>query len=124
MPLWRRTRIGRRLATRNVEPVPGRGSNAGGSAAGRAHARRQATERLPFFGIAVRVYERDKHAAGTLLGSALALRLFLLFVPTVLLLFGVAGILGGSSVVDSSSDIGIGGALGHEIDSALDQDRL
>ncbi|MDX2379742.1 MAG: hypothetical protein QNM02_08285, partial [Acidimicrobiia bacterium] len=39
-----------------------------------------AGERLPFSGVAVRVYGRDKHAAGTLLGSALALRLFLFFV--------------------------------------------
>ena len=84
----------------------------------------EAGEQLPFFGIGVRVYERDKHAAGTLLGSALALRLFLFFVPTLLLLFGVAGILGRYSAVDSSSDIGIGGALGHEIDSSFDQDRL
>ena len=69
-------------------------------------------ERLPFSDTAVGVYERDKHAAGTLLGSALALRLFLFFVPTVLLLFGVAGILGRYSTVDSSSEFGIGGALG------------
>jgi membrane protein len=81
-------------------------------------------ERLPFSGIVAGIYERDRHAAGTLLGSALALRLFLFFVPTVLLLFGIAGILGRYSTVDSSSELGIGGALGHEIDTAFDQDRL
>ena len=84
----------------------------------------EAGERLPFSGVAVRVYGRDKHAAGTLLGSALALRLFLFLLPTVLFLFGVAGILGRYSNVDSSSDVGIGGALGHEIDTAFDQGRL
>jgi uncharacterized BrkB/YihY/UPF0761 family membrane protein len=84
----------------------------------------EAGERLPFSGVAVRVFARDKHAAGTLLGSALALRLFLFFVPMVLLLFGVAGILGRYSNVNSSSDVGIGGALGDEIDTAFRQDGL
>lgn len=91
------------------------------------HARSRAVEVgewLPSSGIVVGVYERDKHAAGTMLGSALALRLFLFFVPTVLLLFGVAGILGRYSTADSSSEFGIGGALGREIDTAFDQDGL
>jgi len=80
--------------------------------------------RLPFSGIAVRVVARDKHAAGTVLGSALALRLFLFVVPMVLVLFGVAGILGRYSNVNSSSDVGIGGALGDELDTAFRQDGL
>ena len=80
--------------------------------------------RLPFSGVAVRVFARDKHAAGTVLGSALALRLFLFFVPMVLFLFGVAGILGRYSNVNSSSDVGIGGALGDELDTTFRQDGL
>ncbi len=81
-------------------------------------------ERLPFWHTGVRIYERDRHAAGTLLGSALALRLFLFFVPGVLLLLGVAGILGRYSTVDSTSDFGIGRSLGREIDTAFAQGRL
>jgi uncharacterized BrkB/YihY/UPF0761 family membrane protein len=81
-------------------------------------------QRLPFWHTGVRVYERDKHAAGTLLGSALALRLFLFFVPGVLLLLGIAGILGRYSTVHSTSDFGIGRSLGREIDDAFAQGRL
>jgi len=84
----------------------------------------EAGERLPFSGVAVAVYRRDKHAAGTLLGSALALRLFLFLLPTMLLLLGIAGILGRYSTVDSLQELGIGGALGDEIDTTFDQDRL
>jgi uncharacterized BrkB/YihY/UPF0761 family membrane protein len=83
-----------------------------------------AGQRLPFSGIAVGVHQRDKHAAGTLLGSALALRLFLFFVPALLLVFGIAGILGRYSTMDSLQEFGIGGALGDEADAAFDQDRL
>ena len=44
-----------------------------------------------FVDIGLRLYERDRVAAGTLLGSALALRLFLFFIPMTLALVGVAG---------------------------------
>lgn len=81
-------------------------------------------ERIPFADTALRVYERDKHAAGTLLGSALALRLFLFFVPALLLIFGLAGLLGRYSSLDSGSDFGIGGALGDEIDAAFEQEQV
>lgn len=81
-------------------------------------------ERVPFGDTAVRVYERDKHAAGTLLGSALALRLFLFFVPSLLLLLGVAGLLGRYSSADSAAYFGIGGPLGEEIDDAFEQDLV
>lgn len=72
--------------------------------------------------IAMRMYERDKNAAGTLLGSALSLRLFLFFVPLVLVAVGTAGILGRHSDYDAvSSGAGISGSLATEIDSAFDQ---
>ncbi|MDH5520574.1 MAG: hypothetical protein OEZ14_08580 [Acidimicrobiia bacterium] len=48
-------------------------------------------QRITAIDIAVRVHERDKNAAGTLLGSALALRLFLFFIPLLLFSVGVAG---------------------------------
>jgi uncharacterized BrkB/YihY/UPF0761 family membrane protein len=81
-------------------------------------------EQLPFGDTAVRLYERDKHAAGTLLGSALAMRLFLFFVPSLLLLLGVAGLLGRYSSADSAADFGVGGPLGEEIDTAFEQDQV
>ena len=59
--------------------------------------------RLAIVDSGMRVYERDREAAGTLLGSALALRLFLFFVPLVLLVVGLAGLLGRHGGVDSAS---------------------
>ena len=72
--------------------------------------------------IGVRMYERDKEAAGTLLGSAIALRLFLFFVPFVLLAVGVAGILGRHFGVDSVSDeAGLTGSIASQMDNAFEQ---
>lgn len=78
--------------------------------------------RWEFVDVGVRVYERDKHAAGTLLGSALALRLFLFLIPMVLFSVGGAGLLGVHTDVDSAgSAMGITGAVGDEIDQAFTQ---
>jgi uncharacterized BrkB/YihY/UPF0761 family membrane protein len=72
--------------------------------------------------VAMRIYERDKEAAGTLLGSALALRLFLFYVPLILTTIGVAGLLGRYRGVDSISEtVGISGSLAQEIDAVFDQ---
>lgn len=72
--------------------------------------------------VGVRVYDRDRDAAGTLLGSALALRLFLFFVPLVLFTVGLAGIVGRYARYDSlSSDAGITGTIGDQIDAAFEQ---
>jgi uncharacterized BrkB/YihY/UPF0761 family membrane protein len=79
-------------------------------------------ERFAAVDVAVRIYERDKNAAGTLLGSALALRLFLFFVPLSLFVVGVAGILGrpGTSA-DLAGSYGISGTIAQYIDTTLDQ---
>jgi uncharacterized BrkB/YihY/UPF0761 family membrane protein len=79
-------------------------------------------ERVAIVDIGARVYERDKQAGGTLLGSALALRLFLFFVPFILLIVGLAGVLGkssdGSAVAESA---GLGGTLANYVDDAFAQ---
>ena len=73
----------------------------------------------------MRVQERDREAAGTLLGSALALRMFLFFMPLVLLGIGIAGLLGNHTGVDSvSGSIGLSDQLGAEIDHMFRQDAL
>ena len=78
--------------------------------------------RITAIDVAMRIYERDKHAAGTLLGSALSLRLFTFFVPLVLFAVGVAGVLGRHAGIDSiASDVGITGSLANEIDGAFSQ---
>lgn len=79
-------------------------------------------ERSSFVDVGVRVYDRDREAAGSLLGSALALRLFLFLVPFVLFTVGLAGLIGHYSGYDSlSSDTGISGTIGDQIDNAFAQ---
>jgi uncharacterized BrkB/YihY/UPF0761 family membrane protein len=71
--------------------------------------------------VALRIYERDKVAAGTVVSSAVAFRLFLFFVPMLLFVVGFVGIFGDvltSEVVDEAR---IAGSLAGQIDSALDQ---
>jgi len=81
-------------------------------------------QRIALVDVALRVYERDKEAAGTLLGSALALRLFLFYVPLVLTVVGIGGLLGRFAGVDSiSSAAGVSGSLATEIDAVFDQRR-
>src|SRR4051812_6586834 len=43
--------------------------------------------------VAVRIYVRDQEDAGTLVGSAIAFRLFLFFVPLLLFVVGLTGFL-------------------------------
>lgn len=79
-------------------------------------------ERSAAVDLGVRVYERDRVAGGTILGSALALRLFLFFVPFVLFTVGLTGIVNQILGYDSlSSDAGISGSIGRQIDEAAAQ---
>jgi len=72
--------------------------------------------------VGFRVYDRDRDAGGTLLGSALSLRLFLFFVPLVLFTVGLAGLIGRHAAYSSfSSDAGISGSIGNQIDTAFSQ---
>ena len=81
--------------------------------------------RIAAVDIAMRVHERDKDAAGTLLGSALALRLFSFFVPLILFAVGLAGVLGRHAGIGSiSSEVGITGSLAKEIDGAFAQGAI
>ena len=45
----------------------------------------------PLVDVALRTYRRDREIAGTVVGSALALRLFLFFVPLFVFVVGLAG---------------------------------
>jgi uncharacterized BrkB/YihY/UPF0761 family membrane protein len=79
-------------------------------------------ERSTVVDLGFRVYDRDRDAAGTLLGSALALRLFLFFLPLLLFSVGLAGLAGTLFGYDSlASDAGITGTVGSQIDSAFQQ---
>jgi uncharacterized BrkB/YihY/UPF0761 family membrane protein len=70
------------------------------------------------------VYERDRACAGTVLGSAIAFRLFLFFVPCVVLGVGVLGLFSGYVAAESITDAGsISGALATNIRAAHDQSK-
>ena len=47
----------------------------------------------PVIDVGLRIYQRDREAAGTVVGSAIAFRLFLFFVPLLLFVVGVLGFL-------------------------------
>ncbi len=68
------------------------------------------------------VYERDRIAAGTVLGSAIAFRLFLFFVPCIVFGVGVMGALSGWVDAESITDTGrITGVLAQNVQSAQHQ---
>jgi uncharacterized BrkB/YihY/UPF0761 family membrane protein len=79
-------------------------------------------EHVAIVDVGARVYERDKEAGGTMLGSALALRLFLFFMPFVLLVVGLAGVLGGPTDGSATSEsVGLSGTLRNYVDDAFSQ---
>ena len=76
-------------------------------------------ERSPFADAAFLIYERDRASAGTVLGSAIAFRLFLFFVPCVVFGVGLIGALSGSVSSETITEAGsISGALAANIRAA------
>ena len=79
-------------------------------------------EHIPAVGVIAGTYRRDRESAGSVLGSAIAFRLFLFFVPLLLLAVGIAGF--ASGFVDArtvSRTTGVYGSLGAEISAAFHQ---
>ena len=67
------------------------------------------------------IYERDRVSAGSVLGSAIAFRLFLFFVPFLLFCVGLVGLVSGHVDADSISNAGsIRGQLAEQVRSAQD----
>lgn len=76
----------------------------------------------PLVDIALRTYQRDREIAGTVVGSALAFRLFLFFVPLLVFVVGLAGFIASWVDADDVADsAGISGGLAEQIRSAFDQ---
>jgi uncharacterized BrkB/YihY/UPF0761 family membrane protein len=75
----------------------------------------------PLVDVGLRIYHRDREAAGTVVGSALAFRLFLFFVPLLLFLVGLLGFLAGTVDGGDVASAGISGSLAGQINSALAQ---
>ena len=74
--------------------------------------------------VAVRLYQRDRESAGTMLGSAIAFRLFLFFVPFLLFFVGIAGFLSGwVEAEDVDDQSGLSGSLSSQVHAALEQNH-
>jgi uncharacterized BrkB/YihY/UPF0761 family membrane protein len=75
----------------------------------------------PVVDIAVRIYHRDRDSAGTLVGSAIAFRLFLFFVPMLLFITGLLGFVAQFIDHETLQSNGISGGLAAQIENALSQ---
>ena len=75
----------------------------------------------PLLDVGLRIYQRDRESAGTIVGSALAFRLFLFFVPLLLFVVGVLGFVAEFVSDVDPDDVGITGGLARQINSALTQ---
>ena len=79
-------------------------------------------EHRPLIDLALRTFRRDREVAGTVVGSAIAFRLFLFFVPLLLFLVGLAGFLAGWVEAEDVNDTaGISGGLAEQIQVAFEQ---
>lgn len=82
-------------------------------------------EHVPVVDVIVGVFRRDRELAGPVLGSAIAFRLFLFFVPLLLLVVGIAGFASGLAEASTvSRTAGVSGRLGVQISEAFHQAGL
>jgi uncharacterized BrkB/YihY/UPF0761 family membrane protein len=76
----------------------------------------------PIVELVQRFLQRDREIDGDVLGSAVALRVFLFFVPLLLVVVGALGFLASAvSSDDAADELGVTGRLAEQIDSALQQ---
>lgn len=79
-------------------------------------------EHVPVVDVLAGTYRRDRESAGAVIGSAIAFRLFLFFVPLLLLVVGIAGFASDFVTARAASKTaGIYGRLGAEISEAFHQ---
>jgi uncharacterized BrkB/YihY/UPF0761 family membrane protein len=89
---------------------------------GRVTARLQRYEKVPVVGVGAALVRRDTEAGGSLMGSAIAFRLFLFFVPLLLVLVGLAGLVGGRLDPDDvAAGVGVSGGVAVQIEQAFEQ---
>lgn len=82
----------------------------------------RARKRSTAIDVLLRLHERDREAAGPVAGSAVAFRLFLFFVPMLLVVVALSGFLTSFISVDTvTSSTGVGGAMAKQIETAFDQ---
>jgi uncharacterized BrkB/YihY/UPF0761 family membrane protein len=104
---------------RNPESKPSRWKTMRADYEQRLEAHRKRNAAVDF---AMRMYERDREIDGSVVASAVALRVFLFFIPLLLVAVGVAGFLGDHiSSADASKQAGVSGTLAAQINDALKQ---
>jgi membrane protein len=77
---------------------------------------------LPLVDLGLGIYQRDREAAGGVVGAAVAFRIFLFFVPLLLVVVGTVGLL--SRWIDAeefNQQAGVSGGLAAQISTALSQ---
>jgi uncharacterized BrkB/YihY/UPF0761 family membrane protein len=74
---------------------------------------------MPAVDVGMRFYERDRIAVGSVLGSAIAFRLFLFFVPLMLLLTGLASLVVDLKAETVSDEVGLSQSVSEEIAASL-----
>jgi uncharacterized BrkB/YihY/UPF0761 family membrane protein len=75
----------------------------------------------PLVDLGLRLYERDRAAAGSVVSSAIAFRLFLFFVPLLLFVVGIVGFFANVVTTKDVDDAGITGTIATQINTALSQ---
>jgi membrane protein len=92
-------------------------------AAGRVQAEKtyERYKHRPLVDVAVRIYDRDRESAGTVVSAAVAFRLFLFFVPLLLFLVGLLGFFSSAVSERDVSDAGLSGGIADQINTALSQ---
>ena len=75
----------------------------------------------PLVDVCVRLYYRDRDSAGTLVGSAIAFRLFLFFVPMLLFFTGLLGFFAEAISHEDLENANITGSFASQIETALSQ---
>jgi uncharacterized BrkB/YihY/UPF0761 family membrane protein len=88
----------------------------------RAEAQFERHRDRPVVDVAVRIWQRDRESAGSLVGSALAFRLFLFFVPLLVFFVGIAGFVASWTDPDEVTQAtSVSGVLADQIRTALSQ---
>ena len=77
----------------------------------------------PLVDLGLRIYERDKEAAGSVVGSAIAFRLFLFFVPLLLFVVGLLGFFAEFVSTSDVDDAGITGTIAAQINTRVAPSR-
>jgi uncharacterized BrkB/YihY/UPF0761 family membrane protein len=98
-----------------------RSSEAVAAGKGRADRWMETHRDRPLIDAGLRMYTRDRECAGTVVGSAIAFRLFLFFVPLLLCLVGIAGFFGSTFDDKDLAANNLTGGIANQINAALQQ---